>query len=56
MSKTYEMRNNPEYQNIENNITNPQLHNNYLEEKYLFPEYDANITVNIKLIHIIFII
>ena len=47
MSKTYEMRNNQEYSNIENNIKSQQLHNNYLEDIYLSPEYDSNFNVNI---------
>ena len=36
MSKTYEMRNNKEYSNIENNIKSQQLHNNYLEDIIFF--------------------
>ena len=47
MSKTYEMRNNQEYSNIENNIKSQQLHNNYLEDICLSPEYDSNFNVNI---------
>ena len=46
MSKTYEMRNNLEYSNIENNIKSQQLHNNYLEDICLSPEYDSNFNVN----------
>lgn len=45
MSKTYEMRNNPEYINIEDNFSIPQLHNNYLEEKCIIPEYDTNFNI-----------
>ena len=55
MSKTYEMRNNQEYSNIENNIKSQQLHNNYLEDIYLSPEYDSNFNVNIFKNIIVFI-
>ena len=53
MNKTYEIKNNPEYKNIQNNLSNPELYNNYLPQEFepnLIVIYSYNIIIiNIKI-------
>ena len=48
MNKTYEIKNNPEYNNIQNNLSNPELYNNYLPQEFepnLIVIYSYNIII-----------
>ena len=48
MNKTYEIKNNPEYKNIQNNLSNPELYNNYLPQEFepnLIVIYSYNIII-----------
>ena len=48
MNKTYEIKNNPEYKNIQNNLPNPELYNNYLPQEFepnLIVIYSYNIII-----------
>ena len=40
MNKTYEIKNNPEYNNISNNLQNSDLYNSYLPQ-----DFDRNMNV-----------
>ena len=57
MNKTYEIKNNPEYNNIQNNLSNPELYTNYLPQefepnlnvKYSYNKYNNyNIKIGLK--------
>ena len=48
MNKTYEIKNNPEYKNIQNNLSNPELYNNYQPQEFepnLIVIYSYNIII-----------
>lgn len=48
MNKTYEIKNNPEYKIIQNNLSNPELYNNYLPQEIepnLIVIYSYNIII-----------
>ena len=48
MKKTYEMKVNPEYNNIQNNLSSPELYNNYLPQEFepnLIVIYSYNIII-----------
>ena len=49
MKKTYEMKVNPEYNNINmnmnNNFKSQEFYNKYLDDKYLPQDFDQNLNV-----------
>jgi hypothetical protein len=47
MNKTYEMKVNPEYNNINinNNFKSQEFYNKYLDDKYLPQDFDQNLNV-----------